>query len=504
MIGIRVGKYRIVAQLGRGATGIVYKAVDETLDREVAIKVLHPALADSEMMKRFRAEATILARLSHPEIATIYELLPAETNLLMVMELVRGETLEELCAGVGPMPPDRAACLTDRMLSALAHAHHAGIVHRDMKPANVMVTESGGVKIMDFGIARIRGGEHMTLDGCAIGTPAYMAPEQVLGEEVDGRADLYSVGVIFYRLLAGKLPFDADTPMAILQQQMAETPPPLCVHREALPEWCDAIVQRALAKAAGDRFQSAEEFRAALAQAAGTVGSVVPAGPLTLPHARDRAVLQDAPPCETVAVPRAAAEGEAPSAEPPVVTKGEMLLRRGKDWARAREGLLLALFIVSGGLGYLALDRSPFRPVTSIAADALPAVAFKARVLVSTAARQREREVRVLLADGRVRVMADDGSATPLHEVPYGNVRSISYSRGRDPMWKSPKGAAAVVRSTGGTLGKLGIFVDRHWVSLQTDGDPQFIVLRVDEGLARRMLTALEERTGRTPATVGR
>ena len=274
MIGTTIGKYHLVGLLGRGATGIVYKAVDSTLDREVAIKVLNPHFAVPDISKRFRAEATILAKLSHPEIATIHELLQTDTDLLMVMELVRGETLECLCSRVGSMSADHAGHLLDGILSALEHAHHAGIVHRDLKPANVMVTQLGGIKIMDFGIARVRGAEHMTIDGCAIGTPAYMPPEQVMGEEIDGRADLYAVGVILYRLLTGTLPFDADTPMAILQKQIAETPAPLHSHREGLPDWCERVVQRALAKSPADRFQSAREFRLAISRATGIAPSI--------------------------------------------------------------------------------------------------------------------------------------------------------------------------------------------------------------------------------------
>src|SRR2546428_9377324 len=191
MVGTTIGQYRILAPLGRGGAGTVYKALDETLNREVAIKILNPDLADTEIMKRFRAEATTLAKLNHPEIATIYELFRSETDLLMVMEFVKGETLDKLSDRLGPMPPERAAYLIDKVLSALEHAHRAGIVHRDMKPANVMVTEHGGVKIMDFGVARVRGAEHV--DGYMMGTPAYMPPEQVLGQDVDARADLYSV-----------------------------------------------------------------------------------------------------------------------------------------------------------------------------------------------------------------------------------------------------------------------------------------------------------------------
>ena len=174
MHGTIIGKYRIVGSLGRGATGVVYRAVDEMLGREVAIKILSSEAAESDSMKRFRAEATALAKLNHHGIATIYELFSSGSDLLMVMEFVPGQTLGQLSDREGPMVPARAAYLVARMLSALEHAHRAGIVHRDMKPANVMVSHAGDVKIMDFGIARVRGVEHITVDGCMMGTPAYM------------------------------------------------------------------------------------------------------------------------------------------------------------------------------------------------------------------------------------------------------------------------------------------------------------------------------------------
>jgi serine/threonine protein kinase len=268
MIGTTVGKYRVVEKLGRGGMGTVYKAVDETLDREVAIKVLNPDLTDQAVLKRFRAEAVTLARLNHPGIATIYELHQHGDDFLMVMEYVRGETFHDLSDRLGPLAPPQAAHLCMQVLDALAHAHRAGVVHRDLKPANVMITESGAIKVMDFGIARVLGTEHFTHGGYMMGTPAYMAPEQVLGREIDGRADLYSVGVVLYRLLSGRLPFDADTAISMVQMQISEPPTPIVNFRPDLPQWCVAIVDRALAKAPADRFQSAEEFRAALLVAA--------------------------------------------------------------------------------------------------------------------------------------------------------------------------------------------------------------------------------------------
>ena len=264
MIGETIGKYRIVARLGRGGMGTVYMAVDQSLERDVAIKVLNPGVSEPDVLKRFRAEAITLAKLNHPNIATLYELGQHGDQLLMVMEFVRGETFDKLSERAGPMPFERAAYLVAQVLDALGHAHRVGIVHRDMKPANLILSESGVVKVMDFGIARMVGTEHLTNDGYMMGTPAYMAPEQVLGNEVDGRADLYSVGVILYRMLTGHLPFKADTAAAMAQKQLKDAPTPLRQVRAELPVWCEQILERALAKPPELRYQTADEFRSAL------------------------------------------------------------------------------------------------------------------------------------------------------------------------------------------------------------------------------------------------
>jgi len=277
MIGTTLGKYRVLDKIGRGGMG--YKAVDETLDREVAIKMLSSELAETDAVKRFKVEATTLARLNHPGIATIFELYRgADSDVAMVMEFVRGETFDRLIERCGPLPPERAGHLAAQVLDALGHAHRAGIVHRDLKPSNLMLTEYGTVKIMDFGIARVIGTEHLTNDGYMMGTPAYMAPEQVLGQDVDGRADLYSVGVVFYRLISGRLPFKADTAIAMVQRQIKDPPTPVRQFRAELPEWCEKAIDRALAKSPADRFQTAEEFRAVLLQNSGAppVHSLLP------------------------------------------------------------------------------------------------------------------------------------------------------------------------------------------------------------------------------------
>ena len=264
MVGQTLGKYRIVERIGRGGMGIVYRGVDETLDRQVAIKAISPELVEDDLVRRFRAEAVTLAKVNHPNIATVYELFRDDDRLLMVMEFVSGQTFEQLLERTGPMSVERSASLTGQILEALGHAHRAGIVHRDLKPANLMVTDAGVVKVMDFGIARVSGTERMTSDGFMVGTPAYMAPEQVRGEDVDGRTDLYAVGVVFYRLLTGKLPFKADTAVAMIQSQLNDQPTPARHVRAELPEWLDAVLMRSLAKRPADRYQTAEEFRRAL------------------------------------------------------------------------------------------------------------------------------------------------------------------------------------------------------------------------------------------------
>lgn len=266
MVGQNIGKYRVLDRIGRGGMGTVYRAIDETLHREVAIKVLNAELNDPEIAKRFRGEAITVARLSHPGIATVYELFQHDGQWLMVMEFVRGETLERMVERLGALPPQRTAELCMQTLAALAHAHSMGVVHRDLKPANIMITESGIIKIMDFGIARVAGTEHLTSAGFMMGTPAYMAPEQVMGHEIDARADLYAMGVVFYRLTTGKLPFKGETPFAMAQSQVNDPPTPIGLVRNDLPPWVEPIITRSLAKSPSDRFQSAVEFHESFAR----------------------------------------------------------------------------------------------------------------------------------------------------------------------------------------------------------------------------------------------
>ncbi len=263
MIGKIIGNYRIVEKLGRGGTGTVFKAIDETLGREVAVKVLNSDLAGTEVLKRFELEIKALGKLNHEEIATIHEIYRTDAAVLMVTEFVRGETLDQVLQRSGMLPPERAAYLVAQILSALAHAHAVGVIHRELKPSNVMITDHG-IKLLDFGLARVAVAAQMTVVGFMTATPAYMAPERLQGVEIDARADLYSVGVVFYRLLTNRLPFDAATPTDMVEKLLTAPPTPARTFRPDLPDWCERVLTRALAKSPAERFQTADEFRSAL------------------------------------------------------------------------------------------------------------------------------------------------------------------------------------------------------------------------------------------------
>lgn len=265
MIGTTVGPYHFVQRLGDGGMGTVYRATDQMLGRDVAIKVLRADLEDQPaLIERFRQEAMALARLSHPGIATLHGLQPHGASFLMVMEFVPGATLDALLRRHGPVPWMRAVTIVMHMLDALAHAHAQGVVHRDIKPANVMLTPDERVKLMDFGIARLRGVARQTRLGFAVGTPSYMAPEQLRSEDVDGRTDLYAVGLVLYELLTGEAPFVADSDHALMHQQLTAPVPLVSARVPDVPRALEVVIARATAKEPARRYADAAAFRDAL------------------------------------------------------------------------------------------------------------------------------------------------------------------------------------------------------------------------------------------------
>ncbi|WP_399886718.1 protein kinase [Streptomyces sp. BBFR51] len=266
------GRYQLRDLLGEGGMASVHLAYDSVLDRQVAIKTLHTELGREQAFReRFRREAQAVAKLTHTNIVSVFDTGEDDLNGLttpyIVMEYVEGRPLGSvLDADVrqqGAMPADKALKITADVLAALEISHEMGLVHRDIKPGNVMMTKRGVVKVMDFGIARAMqsGVTSMTQTGMVVGTPQYLSPEQALGRGVDARSDLYSVGIMLFQLVTGRLPFDADSPLAIAYAHVQEEPvAPSSVNR-ALPPAVDALVARALKKNPNERFPSAEAMR---------------------------------------------------------------------------------------------------------------------------------------------------------------------------------------------------------------------------------------------------
>jgi eukaryotic-like serine/threonine-protein kinase len=258
------GRYRVTRKIGGGGMADVYLAEDQELGRRVAIKILHGRYAnDEQFVERFRREATHAAGLSHPNIVSIFDRGETDGSYFIVMEYVEGRTLKELIRSRGPCPIPVAIAYTRQILSALRYAHRNGVVHRDIKPHNVIVDPEGVVKVTDFGIARA-GASQMTEEGAIIGTAQYLSPEQARGAPVDQTSDLYSTGIVLYELLTAQVPFTGETPVEIAMKHLSEVPDAPSEHRPEVPDDLDLVVLRALSKEPADRYQSAAAMDADL------------------------------------------------------------------------------------------------------------------------------------------------------------------------------------------------------------------------------------------------
>ncbi|MCH8033429.1 MAG: protein kinase, partial [Bacteroidetes bacterium] len=260
MIGKTISHYKILEKLGEGGMGVVYKAKDTKLKREVAIKFLPQFISSNkEERQRFEIEAQAAAALNHPNIAHIYAIEETEDEMFIVMEFIDGIELKDKIKS-GPISTDEIINIANQIAEGLDVAHKKGILHRDIKSSNIMITEDGKVKIMDFGLAKIKGRTELTKIGATVGTAAYMSPEQAKGEVVDQRTDIWSFGVVLFEMLTGTLPFKGDYEQAIIYSILNEEPTPLLNLRSDVPKKLPDIVHKAISKNVDERFQSVDEL----------------------------------------------------------------------------------------------------------------------------------------------------------------------------------------------------------------------------------------------------
>jgi eukaryotic-like serine/threonine-protein kinase len=280
LIGKQVdnGEFIVVDRIGSGGMGSVYKAEQPSMNRMVAIKVLHPRFVSrDDLVARFRREARAMSQLSHPNTARVYKYGALDDgSVYFVMDYLEGRNLAAEVRENGPMPPDRAVRLMVQVCGALEEAHCAGIVHRDLKPENIFLTLQGGTtdfpKVLDFGLAKMsekqmgNGSMMFTQQGMVFGTPEFMSPEQAQGEALDNRSDIYSLALILYELITGKLPFDAKTPLDIMKAHVRDAPIPLSQRISGKQFWpeLEAVMAKALAKQPSDRYETAAQFGEAL------------------------------------------------------------------------------------------------------------------------------------------------------------------------------------------------------------------------------------------------
>ncbi|HEX6654209.1 MAG TPA: Stk1 family PASTA domain-containing Ser/Thr kinase [Thermoleophilaceae bacterium] len=402
------GRYRVVRRIGSGGMADVYCAEDTHLGRQVALKVLHRRFAqDQEFVERFRREAKSAAGLNHPNVVGVFDRGEHEGTYYIAMEYLEGRTLKDIVTSDAPLPQQRVIDLGLQILQAAGFAHSHGVIHRDFKPHNVIVDEAGHAKVTDFGIARA-GASEMTETGSIMGTAQYLSPEQAQGHAVTATSDLYSIGVMLYEMLAGRLPFDGDSAVAVALKHLSEPPPPISQWRPDVHPALEAVVMAALAKDPSHRWQSAEDLAAGLEAArtqieAGSNGGQDTAGFAAIPLP----AVDETAPTQLAGAPP----------PPPVVVDPEE--RRDRRWPWYAIGALaLALVAVLAYLilsGVLAADKKQVPRVTGKQLVAARAIMERAGFDVQTERVQSEQPFdQVLDQDPNAGEEADAGSKVTL------------------------------------------------------------------------------------------
>jgi serine/threonine-protein kinase len=416
------GRYEIVEHLARGGMAEVYVAHDNLLDRRVALKVLFPEFAaDRSFVERFRREARHAAGLNHPNIVSVYDTGEEGGTYFIVMEYVEGRTLRDIIRTEGPLLPQRAADIGADIAAALAFAHSSGVVHRDVKPGNVLIDRAGRVKVADFGIARTGDmQENLTQTGAVMGTATYFSPEQAQGGAIDARSDIYSLGVVLYETVTGQPPFSGDSPVAIAYQHVRETPAMPSTHNPDVPPDLEACVLKCMAKNPANRYATADDLRADLVRF--VQGQRVLAEPVLTPPVSD--VTAVAPRVDATSVVPAAAAGTVLPDEPPE--------RRGIGryvW------LLVGLLVVLGVLlwllaGQLGLFESDPEQVTVPTVVGLTEQQARARLVADEFGVRVQRAANDTVEAGRV-VEQDPAAA---EKADKGATVTITVSSGEAPV----------------------------------------------------------------------
>ena len=417
--GTVLGRYRLLEKAGVGGMSEVFRAEDETLKRIVAVKViLGPVAADSTFRERFLREARLVAGLEHPNVLPVFDYgtatIDGEEVSYLVMPLVAGGSLKGRVAG--PVPPALAITWLSAIAAALDHAHSKGILHRDVKPGNVLMDAQGRPLLADFGLARsAEVSSGLTATGTVLGTPLYMAPEQAMGATLDGRADQYALAVIAFELLAGRVPFSAESPLAVLHQHVSTPPPPLSTVLPGTAASVDAVLFRGLAKKPGDRFASCSAFVAALGAAL-----AVPGAAATVPQAMHGesqvATIISAPALSPAALAAPASLAKnAPEGAP-------------KDATRGVRVLLAALLLLSAAGGVVLLLRGTGRPSASSSAPATATPALAAASASTSAGAPATSEISSKVSEPPA-VPTASAAGAPRPQLPF-EEKPIASSRG--------------------------------------------------------------------------